>query len=329
MPENVDRSSPGNSLPMPPAKGSQVWLAATAIMCIVAIVVSIIAAKQGQMVVGGVGIIIVLTMSPIALMMASERAKPRTRTPTSEQIDELTKLVRSISDSANLSEEARRALNRANERDLLVQEIENKIARQDWSAAEVLTTELAERSGFPEEADRLRKRLEEARAEVRDAAVVEAISYLDGLILQRRWDVAFADAARIARLHPESPMAKDLVHRVEHGKDMVKAELQERFLAAAQHNHGTEAMSILKDLDTYITEQEAEPLREIARGVIARTRDTMGAEFKRFVQEKQWRQAAELGERIIAEFPNTRMAEEIRQVIEGVRENAGVVADRR
>src|SRR5205814_10361713 len=46
-------------------------------------------------------------------------------------------------------------------------------------AANVLATELAERCGFPEDAELLRDRIEHARIAARDAAVTEEISYLD------------------------------------------------------------------------------------------------------------------------------------------------------
>ncbi|GIW74844.1 MAG: hypothetical protein KatS3mg103_1366 [Phycisphaerales bacterium] len=48
----------------------------------------------------------------------------------------------------------------------------------------------------------------------------------------------------------------------------------------------------------------------------------MGAKFKLAVRDKRWVEAAALGERIIAEFPNSRMAAEVRELLDGIRERA-------
>jgi hypothetical protein len=79
---------------------------------------------------------------------------------------------------------------------------------------------------------------------------------------------------------------------------------------------------MLRELDNYLTPEEAEPLRELARGVIGKARENLGVRFKLSVQDRRWREAAEVGEQIIRDFPNTRMAAEVREVIDGVRARA-------
>jgi outer membrane protein assembly factor BamD (BamD/ComL family) len=73
-------------------------------------------------------------------------------------------------------------------------------------------------------------------------------------------------------------------------------------------------------LDQHLTAAEAEPLRELARGVITKARENLGAQFKLAVRDRQWREAVPIGERIIAEFPNSRMAAEVRDVIDNLRQ---------
>lgn len=324
MPDPAPDSGPGAALPSPP-RPNHLWMLITVLLYTIAAIAAVIAAQKGHIEVGGIGLIAILATAPIALMMANDRANPnmKARLATASQADEMIRLVRAINDRAALSDDARRVLGRTSEREMLMQEIENATTRQDWAAAGVLARELADRAGFPEDADRLRRKIETARVTAREASVKEEISYLDGLILQRRWDVAFADAARISRLYPDSPVAGDLARRVDYARAQVKEDLQSKFLEAAKNDRATDAMEILRDLDQYLSEAEAEPLREAARQVIGRVRDNLGADFKRCLQDKQFRRAAEIGERIMAEFPNTRMAEEIRGVIDGVREKAG------
>ena len=82
-------------------------------------------------------------------------------------------------------------------------------------------------------------------------------------------------------------------------------------------------MEILKDLDHYLTEREAEPFREVARGVIGKARENLGAAFKLACQDRQWGIAISLGEQISREFPNSRMAQEVQDMLPSLRQRAG------
>ena len=78
-------------------------------------------------------------------------------------------------------------------------------------------------------------------------------------------------------------------------------------------------MEMLKELDAYLTEDEAGPYREVARGVIGKARDNLGVQFKLAVQDRRWDRASQLGDRIIEQFPNSRMAGEVRGMLDSIR----------
>jgi hypothetical protein len=172
------------------------------------------------------------------------------------------------------------------------------------------------------EAEEFRAKIDSMRGEMQERRVADAIARLDGLIIQRRWDVALREAARIQRSFPDSHRVETLRQRVEQARAVYKADLERRFLDAAQHLSYEEAMELLKELDGYLTEHEAEPFREVARGVIGKARENLGAQFKLAVRDKQWSRAAQLGRRIINEFPNTRMATEVREMLDGILQRA-------
>jgi hypothetical protein len=94
------------------------------------------------------------------------------------------------------------------------------------------------------------------------------------------------------------------------------------FTRASERGESNEALAILKELDQYLTPEEAEPLREAARSIIAKARDAMGERFKAAVQDKRWGEAVRTGEQIMSEFPNTRMASEVRDVLDALRAKA-------
>jgi len=277
---------------------------------------------------GYLGLFLVLTTLPVSLLLmkaASQPTGPAEQSVTPE-LRSLIEEIRSQGEQAALSDDARRVLNRKRERELLRAAIDEDIAIEDWDAAMVLVDELADRFGYRADAEEFRQRIEQARSETVQRRVTEDVARLDGLIMQRRWEQGLVEAARIGRLYPSSPRIEGLRRRVEHARQLYKADLERRFLLAAEQDQIQTAMDLLKELDAYLSESEAGPYREMARGVIGKARDNLGAQFKLAVQDRRWARAAEIGEQIIDQFPNTRMAAEVREMLDGIRNRAKEIA---
>lgn len=268
-------------------------------------------------VVGGVGGFVALAALPLAMLMRRTGGAALGR--IEHEVRELAGAVTHFTEQQALSDDARRVLHRDRERELLRKAIEEDIAAGEYEAALVLTRELAERFGYRADAEEFRKRIESGRAEHFDRAVATAIAQLDGLIIQRRWEAAHVQAARIARVYPDSLRVVGLPQRIEDARKQYRSDLEARFLRAAQAEQIEEAMSLLKELDSYLSPQEAEPYVEVARGVVGKARENLAAEFKLAKRDKRWRRAVEVGQRIIDEFPNSRMADEVRSIIDEMR----------
>lgn len=262
----------------------------------------------------GLGLVVTIVAIPIGLILISSSRKR-----DDSGMQGLAKSVDRLVEHGSLSDEARRVLYRRHDRDLLRQAIQEDIAAEDWDAAMVLVKELAERFGYRSDAEEFRARIEQARFDTVQRKVNEAISQLDALISGRRWDQAAVEAARIGRLYPDSPRVEGLRHRVEQARMLYKTDLERRFLRSAEEDRIEDAMEMLKELDAYLTEDEAGPYREVARGVIGKARDNLGVQFKLAVQDRKWDRAASLGEQIIDQFPNSRMAEEVRGMLDSIR----------
>ncbi|MEL7473241.1 MAG: hypothetical protein AAGK04_07985 [Planctomycetota bacterium] len=242
-----------------------------------------------------------------------------------EEVRQLRSSMDRMTEHSALSDDARRVLNRNRERELLRRAISEDIQTRDWNAAIILCNELADRFGYHADAAEFRKHIERARAQTLNQEVDQAISGLDTLIVQRRWNDAAAAADRIHRLYPESPRTQQLQTRVDRARNEYRRDLERRFLEATHNDRIDEAMELLKELDGYLTEGDAEQYREVARGVIGKARDNLGAQFKMAVHDRQWDTAAIVGQRILDDFPNTRMADEIRSMIDKLRERASSV----
>jgi hypothetical protein len=276
---------------------------------------------------GGLGLVLLAIIVPLTNMLAARhRGGGGAQSELRDELARLSRAVSQMSEQNALSDDARRVLNRKRERELLRAAIDEDIAAEDWDAAMVLVKELAEQFGYRSDAEEFRQRIEQARYETVQRKVNEAIARLDGLIVARRWDQATIEAARIGRLYPDSPKVEGLRHRVEHARQLYKADLERRFLLAAEEDRIAEAMALLRELDAYLTESEAEPYREVARGVIGKARDNLGAQFKLALQDHQWARAAEVGQQIVDQFPNSRMAEEVRVLIDSIRARSREVA---
>jgi hypothetical protein len=268
---------------------------------------------------GGLGIILLLLIVPLTAAISRQ---PGATSHGHDESGGLARAISQMSEQAALSDDARRVLNRKRERELLRAAIDEDIAIEDWDAAMVLVKELAERFGYRSDAEEFRQRIEQARYETVQRKVNDAIARLDQLISARRWDQASVEAARIGRLYPDSPKVEGLRHRVEHARQLYKSDLERRFLLASEEDRIPEAMEHLKELDAYLTEDEAEPYRELARGVIGKARDNLGAQFKLSLQDRNWQRAADLGQSIIDQFPNSRMAQEVRGMLDSIRARA-------
>ncbi len=285
--------------------------------------------KEIWVLAGVVTLILILTTLPICL------AARRGETEDGRQLIELDRIrtqIRSLSDTMNhlnetiiLSDDARRVINRRKERELLCKAIEEDIKLEDWEAALVLVRELAERFGYRIEAEQFRTRIDGARAQTHDRAVHEAIRGLDEMIVEHQWEQALSEAARISRVFHDAPQVDGLRHRVISARDRYKENIERRFLQAAKEEEIEVAMELLREMDHLLSEHEAEQFREVARGVIGKARDNLGVQFKVAVHDRAWGDAQRVGERIIEEFPNSRMASEVRSMIDQIRDRASTL----
>lgn len=276
---------------------------------------------------GVVALAVVLALAPAALWRQTDRGGASSEThEIRRSFVQLRKSLETLVHEGGLSEAAKHVLHRREERGLLCDAIEQDIADEDWEAAMVLVRELAERFGYRADADEFRARIERARAETLDRRVNDAIAHFEELLQSRQWAAAHREGARIERLHADSPRVDMLRARVEETKQQYKLDLQRRFLHAAQREEIDTAMKLLKQLDGYLTEDEVEKLREVARGVVGKALDNLGARFKLLIEDKEWAQAVEVGQRLIKDFPNTRMADEVNEMLDVLRARAQQVS---
>lgn len=325
MPDDFADDATG---PVPPAVGASTWWLLGGLYGL-ALLLSLVFLVLGAgllgrspsdafIALGVVGVLLVLTTAPLAVLLG---VRPRD-TATTGRLDDLRAAVRMLAEQSLLSDDARRVLNRATERQMLRRAIEADIETGDWEAGLVLCRELADRFGYRADAEELRAAIESRRSASLDAAARDGVGLVDGLVLQRRFDEAAREAARLVRLHDGEPRFANLPAKVEAARTVYKNDLLARFRQVHESESPEVAMAALRDLDNHLSPQEAAEVREPARLVINRYREHLGAQLRHAIEDRDWADAANLGRRIIAEFPNSKMSAEVRTLLDGILANA-------
>jgi hypothetical protein len=217
-----------------------------------------------------------------------------------------------IAESAQLSDVARAIAHRDKERSALRLAINEEIIRGDWEAAYALVELLEARHGYKDEAMRLRQELDQSRDQDRNKDLYEIADRVHGLINARDWDRAKRDIDDLVAKHPEHVLSVELPKAFTKARNDHKRQLLKEWDASVQRNEIDRGIAILKELDQYLTRNEAAALEESARGVFQAKLHNLGVQFSLAVADHNWRQAFEVGHQIIEEFPNSRMAQEVR-----------------
>ena len=201
------------------------------------------------------------------------------------------------------------------------------IDKRDYEAALTLVSQMGQVYGYRLESEQFRSEIEAARAAEQEKKIDDAIRNIDTMIARHEFEKAILEAGRVERVYMESDRVQNLRKHVRDARDRYKHELERKFLEAAGRDDVEVAMDLMKELDKYLTEGEAAPFLETARGIIGKKRQNLGVQFKLAVHDREWTAAARVGEQIIREFPNSKMAEEVRGMIDELRRrSAGLVA---
>ncbi len=238
------------------------------------------------------------------------------------QLAEQARLLDSINERMLISDQAKRIAYRQKDREAMRQAIIEDIRIEDYDAAMALVKEMAEIYGYREEAEQFRQQILQVMNKKREAHIQAAISKIETICMQRHWDLARHEAARLMRLYPEYPGVIELPERVRKAYEQSKNQLLRDFAEATEREDVERSMEMLKELDKYLTPEEAKPLTEKARQIIAKRKENMGVRFKMAVQERDWITAHNVGQQIVREFPNTAYAIEVRTMLDTIKERA-------
>ncbi len=228
-----------------------------------------------------------------------------------------------ISANSQLSDAVRSVTHRTRERTALRLAINEEIIRSDWEAAYALVEQLESRHGYRNEAASIREEVDQSRLrQTRDEAH-EAVELVKKRMDSHDWDWSRREMDRLGAVHPQNPEVRGLPTLFAKMRNDHKRRLLKAWDESVQRNEVDRGISILRELDQYLTPNEAAALEESARGVFRAKLHNLGVQFSLAVTSQDWREAYNVGREISQEFPNSRMAQEVKDRINVLAQRAG------
>lgn len=218
-----------------------------------------------------------------------------------------------INQNTRLSEKTKAIAFRDAERQALREVVFEKLQQKDFDSAYEITDEIAHSTGYKKLADELRRETDRYRNATDQERINQVISHIEKLLDSYQWGKASAYIERLIKAEPDSEDAGAMRQKLLTKKQERKKALLNIWDEAVKREDTERSLEILKELDQYLTPNEGLALQEAARDVFKNKLHSLGVEFSLAVSGRQWAHALEVGERIIGNFPNSRMAEEIRE----------------
>jgi hypothetical protein len=218
-----------------------------------------------------------------------------------------------IAENIQLSDLTRALTHRSKERTALRLAINDELIRGDLEAAYALVEQLEARHGYRNEAARLREEVDAARSIESEEKVHESVDAVRRLIDAQDWDRARREMDRLLAASPGNTAIRELPGLFTRRRGDHKRKLLKDWDESVRRNEVDQGIAILKELDQYLTPNEAEALAESARGVFRAKLHNLGVQFSLAVTEHSWKSALAVGRQIVEEFPNSRMAAEVNE----------------
>ncbi len=226
---------------------------------------------------------------------------------------------RRLIELSQMSDAARSLLFRRAETEAMDALLHEYLIGQDYAGAEKLAGDIEKRFGHTEQVEQMRKEIVRAKATTNEQKVDAALGRIGKLIEFRDWSGASRQTRRLLQLLPDNPKIAALPQLISDARTKHKRDLLEDYGQAVKSGDVDHSIELLRELDKYLTPQEAAAMAESARGVFKAKLHNFGVQFAIRVTDQNWDAAIAIGRQIVGEYPNSRMAQEVRQKMETMR----------
>ncbi len=264
-------------------------------------------------------IVILATILKIMNVINDSSAKLDT---VSGELEKMRQVLNQVNQSSRLSDTARGIAFRDNDIQTLRDAVFDKLQQKDFEAAYEIIDEIAHRTGYRRLAEQLHIQADKYRDASDTERMNQSISHVEKLLEDHLWAKASAQIESLIKEYPNNEKVLLLRQRLAEKKEERKKVLLNSWDDAVKRQATDRSLEILRELDQYLTPNEGLALQEAARDVFRTKLHNLGVQFSLAISGKQWAKALETGLEIIRDFPNSRMAEEIRAKIEALKTNA-------
>jgi hypothetical protein len=267
-------------------------------------------------------IAILAMLSKIAGTIADTSELSQQIAAISGNVDKCRSELSDINRNTRLSETAKRIAFREADRQTLCEAVYEKLQQKDFDTANEIIDEIAHSKIYLELVKQLRKEVEKYRNANEEERVNQTIAQINKLLDNNQWTKASVQIERLISSAPNSEKAKSMRQKLFDKKEQRKRELLQEWDESVKRQETDRSLEILKELDLYLTPNEGLALQEAAKDVFRTKLHNLGVRFSIAVTGKDWEQALKTGQEIIEEFPNSKMAAEIRDKINALKKRA-------
>lgn len=233
-----------------------------------------------------------------------------------EALEKSRSVLAQIDQNARMSETAKSIAFRGADRQSLREAVFDKLEQQDFGAAYEIIDEIAGRAGYEQLAEQLREQASKYRDATGQERIKQAIDAVEKLFRNFEWVEASVRIESLLKAHPELEEVRALRQKLLDKKEERKKILLTAWDDAVERGATDRSLEILKDLDMYLTADEGLALQEAAKDVFKMKLHNLGVQFSLAISGKNWSKALDVGEQITGDFPNSKIAGEIREKLD-------------
>ncbi|MHC4152182.1 MAG: hypothetical protein ACYSSP_08795 [Planctomycetota bacterium] len=285
--------------------------------------------EQGQVPRILVLLIVLLFLMTSILILAKIIKTTEAVQENAERVDKITEAVEKnrsvladINRNTRMSESAKTIASRDINRQALREVVFDKIQQNDFETAHVITKEIEQLPEFKDLAAQLKLQIDRYHNANDIERIKQVIAHVEKLFDSYEWAKASVHIERLIKSYPDSEESKDLRKKLIDKKEERKKQLLMIWDESVKRQETDRSLQLLRELDMYLTPNEGLALQEAARDVFITKLHNLGVQFSIAVSGRQWTEAYKVGLMIVKNFPNSRMAGEIREKVIILRQKA-------
>jgi energy-coupling factor transporter transmembrane protein EcfT len=268
-----------------------------------------------------IGTLVVVLMTLLKILDVVEESGSKAE-KVADELEKIRESIRQVNQGTRLSEQAKAIAFRDADAQVLREVVFDKLQQKNFDSAYEIIDEISHRIGNIRLADELHIQANKYRDSNETERMHQSITHIEQLIDEHQWAKASTQIERLIKEYPGQEKALAMRERLTNKKEERKKILLNTWDDAVKRQLTDRSLEILRDLDQYLTPNEGLALQEAARDVFRTKLHNLGVQFSLAVSGKQWTKAFETGMEIIRDFPNSRMAEEIRERIDILKTHA-------